>query len=1133
MLARVTLFLVCVPAVLGSCDSSKKATLTCGSDEFVHIMSPKGCGLAWRLPCKKCCTADSGSGLAMLDELGDGKVNRVRKIRQKALMPPGLIFGGILCLAFCWMLMQRRRTPGKKVGHGHSFNSVVKEAVKEAIAAAGVQRPTFAWIACEGADEAGLAESVVNTFIEALPRCKIHGCTNAGMLQPGCKKLSKGLAILAFDAPGAFLTAAAEDYGEAIRELKRLVGELDPPSAILMHTTPGQEERVLEALAAKFPAVPVYGGTAADANLTGSWFVLSHLTGAMPNGVSLVALHGGVQFGASMLAPYIPASSTSASSAAIITRAQGRTVYEINNQPALKWVSDYLGPSGAEAVRAGGLILPHTAHKPVSIKRGTEAQQDSPITAHCASISPAGNGSDGSVSFFVNVQERDTLIQMDSADGPATGFAAALVESYDMALHSSAMHAPDAGVLLFCGGMAVAADKNVGKGLLSDAFLTRVRDLPMLGITVFGEQSAAGQSCKSHHQNLCMGMLLFKMQGLPTSPLVSVPAALKVSLLAFLTEIFAILACGSGNLAYMQFIPEQGGGAIVFCAVGVVMARSLLTRDKQLDGYNQIPLHPVYPVTLCCVIFTVGFWLTAYSFLSVAWLHAVVAGVVGSASVLLVVFFFTMKALWEHEMLERVVRGEMNERLSASSKGLHQQRPPLKDNLVTKKLKKAAGLFSAVKHALARASPVKASSGQPEELRKARLAGLLMEHRSTIRQLALKSASGSVSHDARTAPRLETSELGNHLNALQVEEASTLVMSKLHVPLWDYLWVWLFVAPNATWLWATGVVTLLVRQWLEKRGLIKRTYFSAPQVAAQLVLEQMQIIYYVRTEHRFLSWRKDKAPIGVFVWEKFPALDENGQYKVYTEMRIELDLAGKRFYQGWLKHQSGELEPLSADQAVIMIWFDTISATHVKLHAYANWATNVSVPMKFAKRNSVITVMYNYFGYETFPRLARMWRDTGVAKKDFTRITDVFDHGVAHGVPKHPRLKEMTQHSQLANFVVKTRNNFLNLYSDYRAEFLAMDGEAMFIGTVLHSLDHSLMSWNLLDPLWLNVDDPKFGICAEIGRFVRVGFVDDLPFISFAKRYRDAPHPFYQAVYKQAKGINKRLADHMDTCIIK
>ena len=87
------------------------------------------------------------------------------------------------------------------------------------------------------------------------------------------------------------------------------------------------------------------------------------------------------------------------------------------------------------------------------------------------------------------------------------------------------------------------------------------------------------------------------------------------------------------------------------------------------------------------------------------------------------------------------------------------------------------------------------------------------------------------------------------------------------------------------------------------------------QVAAQLILEQMQLIYYVRTERRFVSSQQDETPIGIFVWPDFPALDEHGEFKVYKEMRIELDLDGRSFHQGWLTHQSGEVWPLTAEQA--------------------------------------------------------------------------------------------------------------------------------------------------------------------------------------------------------------------------
>lgn len=91
----------------------------------------------------------------------------------------------------------------------------------------------------------------------------------------------------------------------------------------------------------------------------------------------------------------------------------------------------------------------------------------------------------------------------------------------------------------------------------------------------------------------------------------------------------------------------------------------------------------------------------------------------------------------------------------------------------------------------------------------------------------------------------------------------------------------------------------------------------------------------------------------------------------------------------------------------------------------------------------------------------------------------------------------------------------------------------MFVGTVLHSLDHTLMEWNLPDPLWLDVDDPKFGKMAEMGRVVRVGFVQDVPFLYFNKRFKGSNHPFYKEVYEKAAKVDKKLADHMDTCIIK
>merc|ERR1711879_1122303 len=106
----------------------------------------------------------------------------------------------------------------------------------------------------------------------------------------------------------------------------------------------------------------------------------------------------------------------------------------------------------------------------------------------------------------------------------------------------------------------------------------------------------------------------------------------------------------------------------------------------------------------------------------------------------------------------------------------------------------------------------------------------------------------------------------------------------------------------------------------------------------------------------------------------------------------------------------------------------------------------------------------------------------------------------------------------------------MNQFEEHRDEFCGINGEALFAGTILHSLDHTLMEWNLTDPLMLDVEHPKFGLMAELGRFVRVGFVRDLPGLLINKSFKTAPGSFYQRVYAHAASINRKLADKMDTC---
>ena len=106
-------------------------------------------------------------------------------------------------------------------------------------------------------------------------------------------------------------------------------------------------------------------------------------------------------------------------------------------------------------------------------------------------------------------------------------------------------------------------------------------------------------------------------------------------------------------------------------------------------------------------------------------------------------------------------------------------------------------------------------------------------------------------------------------------------------------------------------------------------------------------------------------------------------------------------------------------------------------------------------------------------------------------------------------------------------------FAKHKDSFPGIDGEAFFVGTVMHSLVHKCMDNNLDDPMWLDVNHPKFGRMAEVGRIVKVGLVQDVPGLIFEKRFTGSKHPFYESVYRKAAKIDKYMADNMDTCIIK
>lgn len=307
-------------------------------------------------------------------------------------------------------------------GSGVSAAVSADTAVAEAIKSAGVAKPTIAFVACTVAHEAAAIQAA---FAKALPGCSIHGLTSSGaVLAPG-GATPAGVGCLLIEAADGAFTTAFDAAGDATKASEDLKAAMPSPQAIILSTVPGSEEGALEKIAVVFPGVKVFGGTAADNDVSGKWNVWSS-TAVSGTGVSLVGVGAAVKFGSTMLGPYTPTAKKAAA-----TECEGRKVGKIGGMPAKDWVLEWIGDAVKKEHAEGGMILGPTSTKPVCITQPTGEL----VSSHLAIL---GGPDDGSATFFTPVPEGAELVVMDSADGPATGYASTLVRKKRRASSSTA-----------------------------------------------------------------------------------------------------------------------------------------------------------------------------------------------------------------------------------------------------------------------------------------------------------------------------------------------------------------------------------------------------------------------------------------------------------------------------------------------------------------------------------------------------------------------------------------------------------------------------------------------------------------------------------------------------------------------
>jgi hypothetical protein len=347
-------------------------------------------------------------------------------------------------------------------------------------------------------------EASLEALTAAHPGVPVFGCTSfQGVFSPA--GFARGLHLLVGEdgdgvevhvvfragGPGGARAAARA----AVAELRAAGRSIDH---LLLHATPGFEEALLEGIEEGFEGSPpaVYGGSAADDDLSGAWQIFSnHRTSR--EGFVLVgfsAKHGAV---GSFVSGY-----TASSTRGVVTSVQGRTIKSIDGKPAASVYNEWTQGAIAEQLQ-GGVVLSATTLHPLGRTVDKSAAVKRYVLSHPHQVIPGG-----SLSLFTDVKLGDELVLM-------LGSQSALVDRTEQAVRraigASVVRGSLAGaILIYCAGCVGALGDEVHG--VARGFENIVGGAPFVGAATYGEQGSfpMGQQRMNRHGNLMCDTVMFR-----------------------------------------------------------------------------------------------------------------------------------------------------------------------------------------------------------------------------------------------------------------------------------------------------------------------------------------------------------------------------------------------------------------------------------------------------------------------------------------------------------------------------------------------------------------------------------------------------------------------------------------------
>ncbi|WP_165311361.1 FIST signal transduction protein [Vibrio ziniensis] len=199
--------------------------------------------------------------------------------------------------------------------------------------------------------EAYCNQNLSNVLSRHFPNIPLIGCSSCKglMTESGCHcgpvigvmaiydnspYSAYGTANVSLTDCNDFKQAVNSAINKALSKANR-VGEV--PDFIILHATPGNEERIIEAIDAQFGTqVPIIGGSAADNNIAGNWSVFNE-DNESSEALTLLVGFPSIPIATGLSVGYSPTEYYG-----LVTKAHGRYIYSINKKPAKQIYQEWL-----------------------------------------------------------------------------------------------------------------------------------------------------------------------------------------------------------------------------------------------------------------------------------------------------------------------------------------------------------------------------------------------------------------------------------------------------------------------------------------------------------------------------------------------------------------------------------------------------------------------------------------------------------------------------------------------------------------------------------------------------------------------------------------------------------------------